>query len=57
MIFEEDGSFEIILSNEKRGKNWLKLEDETGMPIEHRKSTTDNRKSNIDNRQSTIDNA
>jgi len=31
MVFEEDGSFEIVLSKEKRGKNWLKLEDETGM--------------------------
>lgn len=33
MIFEEDGSFEIILSKEKRGKNWLKIEDETGMAM------------------------
>ncbi len=28
---EKDGSFEIILSKEKRGKNWLKIEDETGL--------------------------
>jgi hypothetical protein len=31
LITEKDGSFEIILSNEKRGKNWLKIEDETGL--------------------------
>jgi hypothetical protein len=29
MVLEEDGSFEIILSKEKKGKNWLKIEDET----------------------------
>ena len=29
----EDGSFEIILSKEKRGINWLKIEDETGLVI------------------------
>ncbi|MFC2106701.1 DUF1214 domain-containing protein [Bacteroidota bacterium] len=29
MEFDEDGSFEIILSKEKKGKNWLKIEDET----------------------------
>ena len=29
MIFEEDGSFEIFVTKEKRGKNWLKIEDET----------------------------
>ncbi len=28
---EKDGSFEIILSKEKRGRNWLKIEDETGL--------------------------
>jgi hypothetical protein len=28
---EKDGSFEIILSHEKKGKNWLKLENETGL--------------------------
>ena len=33
MIFEEDGSFEIILSKEKKGKNWLKIEAETGMAM------------------------
>ncbi|MDT8394713.1 MAG: hypothetical protein RQ761_12790 [Bacteroidales bacterium] len=31
LIVEDDGSFEITLSKEKRGKNWLKIEDETGM--------------------------
>jgi len=31
LILEDDGSFEIILSKEKRGKNWLKIEEETGM--------------------------
>lgn len=29
MVFESDGSFEIILSKEKKGKNWLKIEDTT----------------------------
>jgi hypothetical protein len=28
---EKDGSFEIILSKEKKGKNWLKIEDESGL--------------------------
>lgn len=28
-----DGSFEIILSKTKKGKNWLKIEDETGLVI------------------------
>jgi len=28
-----DGSFEIILSKIRRGKNWLKIEDETGLVI------------------------
>jgi hypothetical protein len=28
-----DGSFEIILSRSKKGKNWLKLDDETGLVI------------------------
>jgi len=28
---ETDGSFEIILSKTKRGKNWLKIEDETSI--------------------------
>lgn len=31
MFFEEDGSFEIILSPEKKGKNWLKIEAETSL--------------------------
>jgi len=30
---EEDGSFEIILSRMKRGKNWLKIEYNTGLVI------------------------
>jgi len=29
LILEKDGTFEIILSKEKRGKNWLKIEQET----------------------------
>ena len=28
---KEDGSFEVILSKERKGKNWLKIEDETGL--------------------------
>lgn len=31
IILEQDGSFEIMLSKEPKGKNWLKIEDETGM--------------------------
>lgn len=31
LVLEDDGSFEIILSREKKGKNWLKIEDETGL--------------------------
>jgi hypothetical protein len=31
LITEPDGSFEIILSKEKRGENWLKISDETSM--------------------------
>lgn len=31
LFIEEDGGFEIILSKEKRGKNWLNIEDETGL--------------------------
>lgn len=31
LILEKDGSFEIILSKEKRGKNWLKIEEESGL--------------------------
>ncbi len=33
LILEKDDSFEIILSKKKKGKNWLKIEDETGMII------------------------
>jgi hypothetical protein len=33
IVFEEDGSFEIMLSKERKGKNWLKIEDETGMAM------------------------
>lgn len=29
LVLEEDGSFEIILSKERKGKNWLKIEEET----------------------------
>ena len=29
MDFEEDGSFEVILSKDRKGKNWLKIEDDT----------------------------
>ncbi|HEY9115458.1 MAG TPA: DUF1214 domain-containing protein [Bacteroidales bacterium] len=31
LVLEKDGSFEIILSKTKKGKNWLKIEDETGL--------------------------
>lgn len=31
LVLEEDGRFEIILSTKKRGKNWLKIEEETGL--------------------------
>jgi hypothetical protein len=31
LALEPDGSFEIILSKEPKGKNWLKIEDETGL--------------------------
>jgi len=31
LTLEEDGSFEIILSKERKGKNWLKIENETGL--------------------------
>lgn len=30
LIVDKDGSFEIILSKTRKGKNWLKIEDETG---------------------------
>jgi len=33
LVLEEDGSFEIVLSKEKRGKNWLKIENETGLAM------------------------
>ncbi len=33
ILLEKDGSFEIILSKEKRGTNWLKIENETGLVI------------------------
>ncbi len=33
LILEKDGSFEIILSPEKKGKNWLKTEKDTGIII------------------------
>ena len=31
LVVEKDGSFEIILSKQKKGKNWLKIEDVTGL--------------------------
>ncbi len=31
MKIKEDGSFEIILSKEKRGDNWLKIEEDTSL--------------------------
>jgi len=31
LALEPDGTFEIILSKEPKGKNWLKIEDETGL--------------------------
>jgi len=31
LVLEEDGSFEIILSKEKKGKNWLKIEAESSL--------------------------
>ncbi len=33
LYIEKDGSFEIILSKTRKGKNWLKIEDETGLLI------------------------
>lgn len=33
LIVEEDGSFEIILSKVRKGKNWLKMEDATSLLI------------------------
>ena len=31
--YEPDGSFEVILSKERKGKNWLKIEEESGLVI------------------------
>ena len=31
LILEKDGSFEIILSKKQKGKNWLKIEADTGL--------------------------
>jgi hypothetical protein len=31
LVVEKDGSFEIILSKQPKGKNWLKIEDETSL--------------------------
>ena len=31
LVLENDGSFEIILSKEKKGENWLKIEQDTGL--------------------------
>lgn len=33
LITEADGSFEVYLSKEPRGKNWLKIEDDTSLLI------------------------
>jgi len=33
LITDDDGNFEIYVSREKKGKNWLKLEDETTILI------------------------
>jgi hypothetical protein len=33
LVLDEDGSFEIILSKEPRGRNWLKIEKETSLLI------------------------
>jgi hypothetical protein len=33
LVLNDDGSFEIILSKTKKGKNWLKIEQETGLVI------------------------
>lgn len=33
LYIEKDGSFEIILSKTRKGKNWLKIEDETGLLV------------------------
>ncbi len=31
LVLEPDGSFEVLLSRERRGKNWLRIEDSTSM--------------------------
>lgn len=31
MVYDADGGFEVVLSKEPRGKNWLKIGDETGL--------------------------
>jgi hypothetical protein len=31
LVLEDDGTFEVILSKEPRGKNWLKIEDDTSL--------------------------
>jgi hypothetical protein len=31
LVMEEDGSFEIFVTNEPRGKNWLKIEEDTSL--------------------------
>lgn len=31
MVFEKDGSYEIFVSKTKRGKNWLKIEDDSSL--------------------------
>ncbi len=33
LVLDDDGGFEIILSKEKRGANWLKIEDDTSLLI------------------------
>jgi hypothetical protein len=33
LLIEDDGSFEIILSKVPKGKNWLKIEEDTGLVI------------------------
>lgn len=33
LVIEADGSFEIIMSKEKKGKNWLKIEDSSSLLI------------------------
>jgi hypothetical protein len=33
LILDDDGSFEIILSKTRKGRNWLKMEDDTSLVI------------------------